>query len=781
MARGFRIAARALRQLGAELITSDDVALNELIKNAFDARSPRVSVEICSTADLAALALLEEQIRRSGVTQTEAEERVDKAISSDLSLQARAALIERMHEHLGNRIEFADYLKKFREEQTLKISDTGIGMSAQDLSDRFLVIGTPGKLLAKRGASPDDIPMLGEKGIGRLSMMRLGNLATVRSTQKDSIQWNEIQFRWDAFDDPAFFLDQIAVDVQDGGKVERSVQGTQIEIKELSANWTQEKVQTFIQKYMRRLQNPFAKDRRPYPVDIFLNGKRQPIASLPPWLESCAQFKADIVFDPAGIDGTRHILRRTLRWRDATSSETRAWEMRELTQQLGLPAETFVRLGPLVANCLWFNRQMLMTNSVERTRNEIAEELNNWCGGFALYRDNFRIGKTGGMEDDWLEWDSGALRAKGFALNRYQTVGSVSISSITNPHLIDSANRERLVTCPEQLLLKSLLGDIVVQDLRMHINTVREAEAKIAIAEESTTESLKKSEEGLKKTIRTIEEIGKELPREHRHKIKEIRDTLQSQVEYVKTIKNSLNMARETRVELLELANIGLVVEIVIHELSRLTERTGELLVDLQKKDGKTDVVQVVDNLRTQIIATNKRIRTVDAMSPSGRHRREHYDAVAQTKTIVAGFKNRFARHEISYSITLDDGPVDKSLNVYMVRGLIAQTLENLLTNSVYWLQQGLREGDKERSISIEIDSKALTISVSDNGPGVDPKYAKEIFKPYYSTRKKGKGLGLYIAAELIDYHGGRIYLDELPEEDGRLRTFTIELPKVEA
>ncbi|QIL69099.1 histidine kinase [Diaphorobacter sp. HDW4B] len=781
MAGGFRIAARALRQLGAELITSDDVALNELIKNAFDARSPRVSVEIHSFADLAALALLEEQIRQKKVTKQEALERVDKAISPDVSMAQRSELIERLHGYIESRVDFAEHLKEFRQEQSLKISDTGVGMSADELSDRFLVIGTPGKLLAKRTANPGDSPLLGEKGIGRLSMMRLGNVATVRSAKKGSARWNEIKFRWDRFDDTSLFLDQVDVDVESAGEADLTAQGTQIEIKELSANWTQEKVQGFIQRYMRRLQNPFAKERRPYPVDVLLNGKRQPIASLPPWLENCAQFKADITFNPHGIDGTKQILRRSLRWRDATSSETRAWEMRELTQELGLPADTFVRLGPFVANCLWFNRQMLTGNTVERTRNEIAEELNQWCGGFALYRDNFRVGKTGGMEDDWLEWDSGALRAKGFALNRYQTIGSVSISSLTNPHLIDSANRERLVACPEQLLLKSLLGDVVVKDLRVHINTIREAEAKIAIAEESTTESLKKSEESLKKTIRAIDEIGKELPREQRHKITEIRETLQSQVEYVKTIKNSLNMARETRVELLELANIGLVVEIVIHELSRLTERTGELLVDLQKKDGKADVVQVVDNLRTQIIATNKRIRTVDAMSPSGRHRRENYDAVAQTKTIVAGFKNRFQRHEITCDISLDDGAADKPLNVYMVRGLIAQTLENLLTNSVYWLQQGLKEGEVERSIRIEIDSKALTISVSDNGPGVDPKYAKEIFKPYYSTRKKGKGLGLYIAAELVDYHGGRIYLDELPEDDGRLRTFTIELPKEEA
>lgn len=43
---GFRVAARTLRQLGAELITSDDIALNELIKNAFDARSKQVVVKV---------------------------------------------------------------------------------------------------------------------------------------------------------------------------------------------------------------------------------------------------------------------------------------------------------------------------------------------------------------------------------------------------------------------------------------------------------------------------------------------------------------------------------------------------------------------------------------------------------------------------------------------------------------------------------------------------------------------------------------------------------------
>ena len=52
------------------------------------------------------------------------------------------------------------------------------------------------------------------------------------------------------------------------------------------------------------------------------------------------------------------------------------------------------------------------------------------------------------------------------------------------------------------------------------------------------------------------------------------------------------------------------------------------------------------------------------------------------------------------------------------------------------------------------------------------------IFRPYFSMRKRGKGLGLYIARELVEYHGGKLHLDASGEADGRLRTFVLELPR---
>lgn len=784
MTNSFRVAARALRQMGAELITSDDVALNELIKNAFDAGSPRVEVLLHAPADAGTLSLLRERLlaKPPKITKEAAREAFQGALASELASRERAAILHEFDQAAMNGLQaLATFVEVFLATKfKIVVQDTGSGMSADDLDSRFLVIGTPGKLLAKKASKAGDPIILGEKGIGRLSMMRLGQVAIVKSKMAGQHLWHQVRFNWEDFDDPSLFLHQIEVNVEPAEPAAVDVSGTVIEVADLNSSWTQEKIASFVQKYLRRLQDPFAKRRKRFPVDVLLNGKRQPIATLPDWLAECAQFRAHIVFDPNGVDSEGSVMRRSLLWRGSDAPDERAWKAAELSDRLSVPQSLFERLGPFEATCLWFNRQSLNAQAVDRSRTDISNELNVWCGGFAIYRDGFRVGQTGGMDDDWLEWDSRALKTKGYALNRYQTVGSVAISSERNPGLIDASNRERLVSCPEQQLLKTLLGVEIVADLRGQISATQEAQVKIAIAEESTEESLRQSENNLARTLKAFNQIAKDVPAEHKDKVLQVREAISDQIEYVRTIKRALDMAQETRVELLELANIGLVVEVVVHELARLTERTGELLAQLEDGTRRIDVVEVIDNLRRQIVATNKRIRTVDAMSPSGRNRKETYDVVAQTKTIVDSFKARMVRHGVEALVTVDGKPPKHEFGVHMVRGLVAQALENLIVNSLYWVRQALKEGEDTPTIHVDIDTRASAITVTDNGPGVDPRYAKAIFKPYFSTRKKGKGLGLYIASELASYHGGKLYLDESPDADGRLRTFVLELPREE-
>jgi signal transduction histidine kinase len=776
-AQPFRIAARAMRQLGAELITSDEMALYELIKNGFDAQSPRTVVAISAPADASAVALVREQVLTQKISVKVALERLEKTLSADLTIEQRASALRELNAHGSSGTALCDFLDTFlRDGFWIEVSDTGLGMSVDELRNKFMMVGTPNKLVEKAQANRT---ILGEKGIGRLSMMKLGEVAVVHSKVAGSTSWNSIQFDWKKFDEPDVELGHVLFEVSEGAHDAPQVHGTVIRITELLTNWSAVKVNDFLNKYVRRLQDPFARPKRPYPIDVLLNGHRLAITPIPSWLLDVAQFRCEISYTPSATDNSSVALRREVIWKGSSSPEIRTWTLDELAALAGVPTETCRSLGAFTASCDWFNRALIV-GTIDHPKPRMLAELNVWCGGFAIYRDGFRVGQTGGMEDDWLEWDGKALKTKGFMLNRYQTVGVVSISSKGNPRLIDAANRERLVSCPEQTLLVALFGDIIVKDLRSHIDAIKQVEVKQAIEEESAEESLRRSEDSLKSTLMTVEEIARSVPTTVQPRIEDVRRSLQAQVEYVETIRSALRLARETRVELLELANIGLVVEIVVHELTRLTQSTGDLLLALRKATASdAPMVGLIDNLQSQIKATSKRISSVDVLSPSGRNRRERFDVVAQLKAVVSGFDARFQRHSIECEMLVDDSPASMQIfEVRLVRGLIAQVLENLLTNSAYWVQQGLKRGEERRRIVVELDTRSSAIMVTDNGPGIDPSHGESIFRPYFSMRKRGKGLGLYIARELVEYHGGKLYLDASGEADGRLRTFVLELPR---
>jgi signal transduction histidine kinase len=67
------------------------------------------------------------------------------------------------------------------------------------------------------------------------------------------------------------------------------------------------------------------------------------------------------------------------------------------------------------------------------------------------------------------------------------------------------------------------------------------------------------------------------------------------------------------------------------------------------------------------------------------------------------------------------------------------------------------------------------TIDVIDTGKGIDPKFHKEVFRPGYSTKKRGWGLGLSLSKRIIeDYHKGKLFVKE--SAPGAGTTFRIRL-----
>jgi two-component sensor histidine kinase len=106
-------------------------------------------------------------------------------------------------------------------------------------------------------------------------------------------------------------------------------------------------------------------------------------------------------------------------------------------------------------------------------------------------------------------------------------------------------------------------------------------------------------------------------------------------------------------------------------------------------------------------------------------------------------------------------------------RDLFEWVIENLLKNA-------LDAMDKPHGIiSFDLTEKEneIIIDVSDNGKGVDKKYRNDIFRPGFSTKRRGWGLGLSLSKRIVDdYHKGKLILQESVLEKGT--TFRIKLMK---
>jgi PAS domain S-box-containing protein len=140
------------------------------------------------------------------------------------------------------------------------------------------------------------------------------------------------------------------------------------------------------------------------------------------------------------------------------------------------------------------------------------------------------------------------------------------------------------------------------------------------------------------------------------------------------------------------------------------------------------------------------------------------HDVLNRTLEII-GFQGRLKELEVIKKYA------EKLPVVFGSEGELKQVFLSIITNALDAL-----EDKGVLTVRTEVDEHAVTIRISDNGPGISPELLPKIFEPFFTTKseKGGTGLGLSIAKKILDNHHGSIAAASDP---GTGTTFTITMP----
>ena len=770
----FSFEARTLLELGKELISTDEVALYELIKNAVDAGSPKVEIAVRSRLAHTDYREAVRQLRESGKALSEVTAFIRGKMEEDESGRCEKCLAE-----LNRTTDRGTYGERldthYARLNSIVIRDTGEGMSFADLSDVYLRIGTRHRRKQNEGGATK----LGDKGIGRLSAMRLGDLLTVETTKAGERQWNVLDVDWGVFSHSQDVLVQdIEVAPQTGRKkLKPADHGTTIRIWSLNADWTRNRFNELLDGQIARFIDPFEAGLANQLLVARHNGRRVMVPSIPKALLRHAHASCRATFR---CDDGDPVIKGKVDYREkhrATTIEVRGSEVMTVSrtarkrrakrghvafEETPISRDALVKLGGFDLEIYWYNRRIVdsiegLTENKTASRTEIAR----WSGGPMLYRYGFRVLPFGDPDDDWLSLDKRAFSSSGFKLNRQQVFGRIRIQT---PHryLSEQTNREGLVQSEVSDALTRLVMWVVDVEFRNFINEVDKQEKLQFRKEQLENNQILRAE---KTFVRAVSDLRGMLDGQYEQEIEEVvstaRDLRDEALGVLSRLDEVEKQSAEDREQFVYLAGVGLMTEFIFHELERAVSHTMRVISEV----GATPTS--VSTLKDQLQTLHKRVAAFDELTGEKRQTKTRFDLCELVREVLGNHEREFARHSIDCVLDLPE----VEFTIRAVRGMVIQIIENLVVNASYWLK---RQAEYEEGfvpqLVVTVDDEARYMMVQDNGPGVPASRKERIFQPFVTTKPSGmgKGLGLFIARDMAEYHGWSL---DTESAAGRIRS----------
>jgi two-component system NtrC family sensor kinase len=244
----------------------------------------------------------------------------------------------------------------------------------------------------------------------------------------------------------------------------------------------------------------------------------------------------------------------------------------------------------------------------------------------------------------------------------------------------------------------------------------------------------------------------------------------QQQAELEKRIAEATRELQEAQAHVLhqeKMAAFGLLAAGISHEVGNPLTAISSLVQMLQRRQGDAYVQEKLALVSGQLQRIQATLRELIHFSRPANNdfSRASLADILDEALSIAKYYQRTKGRMIEKRVPADLPPL------WARRDQLVQVFLNLVLNAIDATERGGRI-----EITAEQRGEELQIEVQDDGPGVPPEHADRLFQPYFTTKKHGTGLGLFVTRKLVADHGGDIDYASRP---GGGAVFRVRLPLV--
>ena len=730
--------ARLLTMLGDQLIKNERIALIELVKNSYDADATWVKVTFSNFG-------------------------VNYEVNSN---------------------------------SKIIIEDSGHGMTEDSIRNHWLNPATPEKKRRKQQNLTTNSGRIiqGDKGIGRFAILKLGQNIKVITRPSGHNQEFIVNYNFSKYDDEFLtengsekdvHIDDLEVTLEERlpieiiekeiilgiKKTKRSPFGTIIEISGIKGIWSETKVNDFARDvlYMHSIFSPFLSDYK-YSKEVtsINNNTNSVINDFQVYIykdENILRYQEGYLESLRELLDNRAIIKVESGMFDS-SSRTFSFSINDVDTRISIDDQTIYG-------------QRILKDHLK----ELNVERNNWkveCGSFEfsfyifdfgldasikykldkqdkaiinkhrvyLYRDGIRVYPYGDPKDDWLYIDMlRGTQSAGHYFSNNQLVGFVKISQEGNPGLIDKTNREGLIENGAAATdFIALLQTFLAYLKKEYFKKLTQQSNARKVQDIIKSNSIIKDFTDLKNALLENSSVKNIVSRmESAYKIE----------------KQYLTKRIETTEEL---AGVGLSVEVASHDISAIMRKVFNQLDSIIKdlisasEVDKDELLNELQTIRGGISFIDSQLQDMKLLFKSTKQRTKNIKIKDIVEKVERLYKNVFKENAIILKTTSSGTP----LIAKTTDAVLLQLLINLFDNSVYWLRDCSIDNKK---IEILLDGNKGHMIFSDNGPGIPKDDQPYVFEAFYTLKAEdGRGLGLYIARQLLERCGYSIELSKKSE-----------------